>query len=709
MNPDWAPGVMAALGGAMTVPDEQELTVRPAGTQAQRQQGEKRAISGLPVLLRTCLPFFALSFVYLWLVIQPDLLYYGFGTILPEAAPFATGWAFLKETLALPGGPAAYLCGFLAQGYSRAWLGALTIVLAGFALTELSRRHLARAGLAHAAAVAGLPAVVFFLLYSRYRHPLTIGLVVALGLLLSLAFERLPRRRFWLRGIACCLLAVLGFWLGGGGTLLVFAVLSVIYAVFAPHPGWVCTAHQQPSDAVPDGVQCTPYRLGCRDGAVGALALAASIVLAWALARYVFLLSAREALLTLTPFAPTLTMGMDTLLMVLTYLLYGFVPATVLLGFIAARVSRGRRHQAGTRVEKTPGKTKRTAREGQRRMPVFRSLFSVLRSPAVGPTVLLALGLYFSHDALRKSYVLSNYYSCQGRWDRILELGRRLPPNRNNVYVNHDITRALYHTGRLLYDMFRYPQDPQALLLTHERQESDLTQWKLSDIFLELGHVNMAERLASELVTTKGHFGPALDKLGWISIIKGSPATARVYLSALTKDLVYRRRAQSLLHGLDHGFTPEQAAYLDGLRAGVRDEPAGVTGREPVDQTLAALLAHNPRNRMAFEYLMACHLLTGRVDRIVESAGRLRDLGYPQIPTLCEEAILIHFGTQGREIDLARFPVNPETLRRYEAFVQLSGAMQAGNHPAVLDRLIRNFGASYFFYYSFGRVGLTPR
>jgi hypothetical protein len=322
--------------------------------------------------------------------------------------------------------------------------------------------------------------------------------------------------------------------------------------------------------------------------------------------------------------------------------------------------------------------------------------------------VLLALGLYFSHDALRKPYILSNYYSCRQRWDKILDLGRRLPKNRNNVYVNHDINRALYHTGRLPYDMFRYAQDPQALLLTHERRESDLTQWKLSEVFLELGHVNMAEKLASELVTTKGHLGPALAELGWISIIKGSPATARVYLNALTQDLIYRGRARSLLYALDHGFTPEQTDYIEGIRSCLRDEAAGVTGTEPLDEVLAALLERSPRNKMAFEYLMACYLLAGRVDKLVDNMSRLPGLGYPQIPTLYEEAILIHFGSQGREIDLSRYAIRPETLRRYEAFVQLHNSMNPQNQAAVLNRLIRDFGTSYFFYHAFGRVGLTP-
>ena len=324
---------------------------------------------------------------------------------------------------------------------------------------------------------------------------------------------------------------------------------------------------------------------------------------------------------------------------------------------------------------------------------------------AVAPIGLMALGLCVSHKELRKEYVLSNYYCRQRSWDKILELGRHLPKGISNPYVNHDIIRALYHTGRLPYDMFQYPLIPEALLLTHEDKQSDLTQWKLSDIFLELGHVNMAQKLASEVVSTKGPLGVALEELAWIGIIKGQPGTARVYLNVLMRDMVYRGRAESLLRGLDGGFGPDQAAYIDNIRSCMVDESAGVTGAEAVDETLATLLKHNPRNKMAFEYLMACYLLTGRVDKIAENVPRLHDLGYQGIPTLYEEAILIYFGSRGQQLDLAKFPISEETLKRYEAFVQLVGAMNSPDGQAALNLLIRDFGATYFFYHTFGRVG----
>lgn len=647
---------------------------RDEGKKAGPEEGMRGRASDLLAFSCSYLLLFVLCFVYLWLVVEPHLIYHCFGTILPDAPLFTTGWSFLRDSLGVPGGVVTYASGFLSQGYYYAWLGAAIIVLAGFCLSELSRRHLMAAGLAHLSILAGLPAILFFLIYSHYKHPLTVCLAVSLGLLLSLIFEKLPLRRPLVRLTVYCLLAAAGFWLGGGGTLLVLALMTVIYGILVH-----------------------------RDWATVALVLPASVAITWALAQYVFLIPARQALLILMPFAPPVTAGMNTFLKVLIVLLYGFVPLTVLLAFSGKSVFGRRGKRPNVRPKKIRGKEKHAT--AQRKRPSL----AIFTKPALcaAPAVLMALGLYFSYDGLRKPYVLSNYYSRQKHWDKIVELSGRLPKGKTNVYVNHDTLRALYHTGRLPYDMFRYPLVPEAILLTHEKGQSDLTQWKLSDIFLELGHINMAEKLASEVLTTKGPLGIALEELGWISIIKGHPGTARVYLEALKKDLIYRRRAESLLRGLDSGFPPDQAAYIDTIRSCMHDETAGVTGREPVDETLAALLAHNPRNKMAFEYLMACYLLTGRVDKIVENVERLHDLGYQKIPTLYEEAILIHYGSQRQQVDLAKFTISQEAVQRYETFMRIANAMQPQNYQAALNRLIRDFGTSYFFYYSVGRVGLV--
>jgi hypothetical protein len=129
--------------------------------------------------------------------------------------------------------------------------------------------------------------------------------------------------------------------------------------------------------------------------------------------------------------------------------------------------------------------------------------------------------------------------------------------------------------------------------------------------------------------------------------------------------------------------------------------------KDSVEQILTELLEHNPANKMAFEYLMTCYLLTGQVDKITVNMERLQDLGYQVIPTLYEEAILIYFGSKRQKVDLKELNIKPDTYERYIKFIQLRNAMRPNNRQLILRNLITEFGNSYFFYFTFGQIGLS--
>jgi hypothetical protein len=294
-----------------------------------------------------------------------------------------------------------------------------------------------------------------------------------------------------------------------------------------------------------------------------------------------------------------------------------------------------------------------------------------------------------------------NALAQQGRWPEVLQQAGRLPGNVYSIYANHDIDRALYHTGRLGYDMFCFPQNPHAFLLTHEEDESCMTQLKMCDTFTELGNVDLAEKLASEFLVAKGHLPMVLERLARINIIKGLEDTARVYLRALRKDLVYRKRADALLRGLDHVWGPAEADAIRRINSCIRRRENGRLNQESIEEMLTGLLEQNPHNRMAFEYLMACYLLAGRVDKVTANMKYLEGLGYRETPTLYEEAMLIYHAAQRRPRDPGKPVVSRRTIERYERFVQLNNSLRAYNPEPVVQQLTGEFGTSYFFYYKF--------
>lgn len=342
-------------------------------------------------------------------------------------------------------------------------------------------------------------------------------------------------------------------------------------------------------------------------------------------------------------------------------------------------------------------KRRKTHAAGTSRGASF-AYFKKLILPVV-PVAVMTIGLYFSYDKTHRQIVLMNCLSRQGRWSEVLELGNRLPKNIYNIYCNHDINRALYHAGRLPYDMLCFPQNPHAFLLTHDKEESSMTQLKMCDTFIELGNIDYAEKLASEFLVEKGRAGVILEKLAWINIIKEQENTARIYLNALKKDLVYRHRAELLLSSLTSGFVPDEAAYIRRLKSYIRRDGNARLNKESIGEMLAGLLEHNPGNRMAFEYLMACYLFAGQLDKIAENIGRLNHLGYQDVPTLYEEAMLLYYGSRGKRLNLNELNIKRKTIERHKSFVQLCNSMQAHNRQAVLKRMIDEFDTSYFFYY----------
>ena len=617
--------------------------------------------------------FFLLAMLYLWFVVEPRLIYQCFGIILPDAPIFLTGCSFLAGSLSLPDGFVMYVSGFLSQGFSYSWLGASIIVLSALCLCELSRRHFAAAGYARITFLNSLPAVLLVLIYSRYKHPLSACLVVSLGLACSLVFEKLPLRKLVIRITVYCLMAALLFWLAGAGGLLIFSLMTVIYGIFIR-----------------------------RDFVLSALAVPAGFGIVWILSQYVFLILPQQTFPVLTSLVQTADRGMNTFLTVSTVALYGFVP----LSLIALLVSRGVFGKIGQKRQKPSRKDKRKKwRVAAERTRGLAIIFRLAAETAI-PIVLTGVGLYFSYDRMSKPLIQAHDYSLRRQWDGILELSRRLPKGATNVYFNHYVNRALYHTGRLPYDMFMFPQTPHGLLLTHEERASSLTQLKLCDVFMELGRVNTAERLATEILTAKNHSGIIVEKLVCINIVKGQYQNARIYLNVLKRDPAYRRKAQVLLRSLDSSLPPDQAAYVDTIRSRMHQEGFLGSGDDSVERILTELLACNPANRMAFEYLMACYLLTGRVDKIAAKMEQIKAFNYDGIPTLYEEAMLIYFGSQGRKIDLNRFNIKRDTIDRYMTFVQLRNSMRPDNRHIVLERLISEFGSSYFFYTTFGRVGV---
>ncbi|MGD1001710.1 MAG: DUF6057 family protein [Candidatus Brocadiia bacterium] len=546
--------------------------------------------------------FFLSFFLYLWLRIDPALLW-AF-TRLREFPCFRSGAAFLGSLLPYPGGPIGYLAAFLSQLYYWSWLGSLIITLLGGLLCLATYGVFQALGGTRVRALYFVPAVLLLVIYSLYGHWIAAVLALLTALLFVNIYARWAPRSAWLRLPAFLLLSAAVYYLAAGG-YLVFAVLCGILELLTRR---------------------RPFLGACYIGCVAGVPYLAE--------RCLFPISTIQASLRLLPFyvmqrppIPSLALGLCL-----------FCPVVGLLIALRARFGGGR-------LPAAEGATSRTR---------FKR---ALESPLL--VILAAVPVYFSLDTGLRSYFRMESWASQARWRQILQEADRLSLAQYDRAINYEVNRALYHTGQMPDSLFQYVQHTDSLISITPTGGGEA-----GDIWLELGDVSEAELLACEALEMDGERPRNLQRLALINMVKGETGAARVFLAALALDPVSGQWGKSGLERLQADpqlSTDPEVQRLRSLRP-ARD--SGDYGT--VEDKLLALLEANRRNRMAFEYLMSHYLLSCQLDKFALNIHRLDDFDYAAIPCSYEEAILVYTAATGKQIDLNGRRIRPETLERFQ-------------------------------------------
>lgn len=574
---------------------------------------------------------------------------------------FLWNWQFFRDFLMAPGGLTAWCGKLLLQACGAVWPGvlALTVVAALLCATTAAFMHrLVPQGAELAWAV---PALVLLVVHGRYEYPLSVSLGATLAMGAAAAYQwlsvRWPRWRLaWFTGL--CLLT---FYLAGAA-LYVFAVSSLVYESYGPASRWT--------------------KAGLVVGVV-----AARFVIGGLCAMFhpgVFYLHVP------TPgfFAVERSLNAYALA------LYASFPLCAL--WFADRAAR---------------------RERNGEVPPTKGSGTRLRG-AVAIVLFLGLAVLTAHLAVQRSErtVLMLHDSAERQqWQTVLQLARQVKPKLYSQYVVHDVNQALYHTGRLPFDMFAYPQAGCPFVALSGIDPYTILTRRLADFHLRLGRANQAEYYAHEDFVLNPH-AQSLRLIARVAIIKGQTDVTRLCLTALRDDLAQGSWAEEQLQRLDDDPTFSTDAEVAEIRSRMLvDEDIHQTTRVVFSKILAAmstdstreiasLLRQRPKNRMAFEFLMAIHL----VNRDVKSALRLlpqtANLGYSGALPLYEEAALlgVRNGWAKEEASAATvringFAISPQTLKKVRELEAMTKARRVT--PNELSRVAEELDLSYFRYY----------
>lgn len=277
------------------------------------------------------------------------------------------------------------------------------------------------------------------------------------------------------------------------------------------------------------------------------------------------------------------------------------------------------------------------------------------------------------------------------KWKEVLtQTAKYMDSGRSNQLISYFHNLALYHSGRLPYALFDYPQKlgVKALYLpwNSDSRESEYGHF----LYEDLGYVNEAQRWEFEAMVVWGETAPHLLNLARYNIVNERPAVAQRYINLLKQSLFYKTAAENLEKQLPTGKVTDLRTSLP------HDEsPARFANVINIGPELQYLCEQDSTNRMAFEYLMGYLLLSNDVVRFADNLKFIRNFSYDKMPPLYEEALYIYKLGVGEEIFAQTgFPISKQTEKRFKQYYSLY------THKDM-QKLKAEFGNTYWYYLNF--------
>ena len=649
--------------------------------------------------LRFAIPvvLFVLFALYVWLVVGPRLIDYQQGPV------FLTTGAFLVHTVDRPGGVAEYVSVFLTQFCRVPLIGALIITLVSAAVCVATRFVLvAVTDRGVHPAVTCLPAVFLLMLHGRYDYHLTTSLALLMALFAAGGMLRLSWRAAGAR-LAAFVVVSAALYAAAGGAVVVYGLICGIAALRRREVvlGVLCAVL---AGTLPTCFAAWSYPIGLRDAHEPLLP-------------YAFSRASRPAIVPmLLEREQGLHKGPDVQWVTQLALLALFPAAVALVGL------RWRPRWLSRLLMKRP------------------------RAPATwgaigcGMFVLIGAALAFwSLDRVERTRLTIGRCARDKDWQGVLDGAAELPVKLYDALVMHDVNRALFHTGKLPHAMFTYPQKrvvpghetwmTEGLFLYSARVRiMHQTYPKTAAMLEEMGHANLADKCTRVAMEVFGEDPDFLQRLARLHVARGQLHLARVALHRLEKNLLYGPRARDLLEQLNETPPMSGNAELRQLKTMLPNRDYGFKGVDLLadyESMMRQLLEARPTNRMAFEYLMADHLIQRRTHKVVEDLPMLERFDVYRgklLPRHYAEALLV-FRTSDRyrKMKYSRLHVTAAQYNRRidpavrEQFAQFQKAAvtwakaSEDDKPAVEEEIRKTFGKTYWFYQVFGYSVVRPR
>ena len=577
-----------------------------------------------------------------------------------------SGNLFRNYYITSPGGLAEYLTLFISQFLVLNFIGSLLVALSGFLVSFFIFKTIYSKILRFSYLFFVIPILQIILLAVmfdyHYHFSITVNLLIISGFLyLNQAINNRIENKITINTI---IIGALIYYISGGMYFLIF-MLSALVLTFKK----------------PDGKMIINTFL----------IIAFAFLIPYIAYHFIILNSLNSAFFRATPDVAAMLRYSRPIIF---YIELASIPVIILLVVTAEFLMEQIKKSKNTIKNKTKydigNKTEISLKNNSRKIGV-----TVLLVVFVTVSVLIFKITYSPAEKLRLEI---DYYANKENWDKVILLSGKT--EKYDRMVNFQFNRALLNTGQVLDKLFNYEQLLGSQGLFIDKPFASEVALPNSDLYFDLGNIDESQRFAFESETLMKNSPRVLKRLILNCIIMEKMDAAQTYLNILSANPMEKKWVEKYLAFIQNPNLALSDSVIMKKRKDM-SKTEGIFGSPPLK--LISQLERNPKNKGAFEYLIALDLLDHDLNSFEDDLKYLGGLQYKKLPVAIEEAVIL-FRSQAKSrgfLNIIR--ISESTTQRFREFAKLTSASKGDREKAKQATLA--FKNTYWYYVLF----LSPK
>jgi hypothetical protein len=561
--------------------------------------------------------------------------------LLKNYREFFTDVFFFRKYFNFPGNPTEYLSRLITQFYNIPVLASFTNTIILYSVFWLGTFGKAKYNLL----VSFVTVLILIAMHNDYNHNLKFDIEILVSLSISYIYFRFFRDKSLSRFLIYPVFIVFLYYFTGIKTVYLFALMAIISELF---------------------IKGKRY---------WALVILSETLVITLLFNYIFFISYNDV------FKEFMAIRNVYALWVLPFLLY----LSVLLNFVFHAFSNLKEHVV---IQEDVNANSEFSFLNFNTL-VYFLIISIL-------TVVIC---YVSFDKEQKLKLSVQYFGRNKDWNKVLELSKKSDVlDRAEIFYTN---RALFFTGRIYNDLFKFNQEmaSNGLLATKLTSFNELVPNQ--EIYLDLGALSLSVIWGTEATNVYGANPYVLKNLTKAYLAEGCVKEAQKMLNLIDNTLFNKKWVHQYQKFVDDtaliNTDPELGMYKK------NQARASIVSKTAIDHNLYLLTGKSNNNKMAYNYLMTSAMLDNNMKDFAIGLSGLKFFGYTHIPRLYFEGFIYYsLLSEDCPINLEEYTYDQSIINEFKAF-QKDYLRLKGNPDEAKKYLFTRYGDTYWYYLKFPR------